>query len=510
MENKNQSVVLSEKESSSNLLDQIRSHPLVSKLKTLFVWWVILTWAIQSNAQDLKNAIEVDSNYIRKVDNPNWPGELLQKIRANQELIRGMKCHLDETWYEWDSLSMATQIVESANISLDTRSVHNIHISFRLPDDVTLGSTYVPALIDNINDILTNTYNPLRWEDYHISGYDIKKLPPNYYIPWYGTVDLTLAGNSHDYDILNSMSAVKTYVGETCLVVVVVPNSAGSDYHAWLANWINWTNSLNTVWAVTVMKSWWNSEIVLGPRTRTHEVLGHLAWFYYPWWPNNWAHSSQTWDYMTPGTWSSILSDSQANIAADLWPDGGWDVTECTTYPLPLEFVEFWWESVDESTNIIRWEVAQEHDIEWYEVEYSIDGISRDEIWYVSATNQTTQQSYTYTHNDAPISTYYRIRSIGKDDQDNYTKIIHISKKWKESFVAYPNPANRSIYVELKWSNWYKSTLEVYNILWQKVHSQDMQWSEDRIDIDGLSDGVYSIQATTSDGHKYSQKIIKN
>ena len=115
-----------------------------------------------------------------------------------------MKCDFSHFEYIENALNN-THIITSGDgrDQIDTRSLHNIHISFRLPSDVNLGSSYLPTLVGDINAILTTTYNPLPGEDYYISGYDVKKLPPSYYISWLGgNLDLTLAGNPNEMDML--------------------------------------------------------------------------------------------------------------------------------------------------------------------------------------------------------------------------------------------------------------------------------------------------------------------
>lgn len=501
---------------STNSIKKLLTHPKFSKLKSILMSGAFLASVWQLYSQDIKKTIDSQQQTTSKYD---WLSERFKELRSSVQLIKDLDKDLKLWWYE-DTLKMAQELVSNMEINeIQTRSIHNIHISFRLPADVNLWTTYIPTLVSNINTILNTHYNPLPWEDYQISWYDIQQLPPNYNVPRYGNVDLTFAGNTTSDQMIENLTIVKDDIWENCLVTLVVPVSA-SWYYPWYAwRWYDnnnntRTNLLNTTFAVAVMKSGSNSEILLSAWTWIHEVLWHLIWNYYPWWLDDGSHTFESCsgnDYMNPSTWNQICSTSQSNIAADLWPDGWWDVEECTTYPLPLHLLNFGWESIDETTNKLHRIVSQEKDISWYEIENSIDGKQWMQVWYQSAINSPHQHSYNLVHDNAPVSSYYRIKSIGIDNREEYIgNIIHISKKWKQSLLAYPNPTSGSIHVELIWTDGRTTKLEVYNMLWQKVHDQDLMWSKTDIDLSNLPDGMYNIQSSINDGTTHSQKIIKN
>lgn len=508
---KNWSTLDQQEQLQPSILDKIRSHPSVNKLKGLLVGWAMIAWANQINAQDIQKTIDPQEIQQEK----KWPSELLKKIRSNYDLIKDLDNDLRVAWYE-DTLAMATDIVNNVKIDqLETRSVHNLHISFRLPADVNLGTTYIPTLINNLNNILTNTYNPLPGEDYYISWRDLKKLPANYDVSRWGNVDLTLAGNPTSIDMLSGVSMVTDDVGETCLVTVVVPLSAGSNYKAWFANRVSGTNLLNTPRGVTVMKSSSNTEILVGAWALVHEVLWHLAGYYYPGWPDTGIHTTEScngWnrDYMNPNWWNAICTTSQSNIAADLGPDGGWDVWVCTQYPLPLHLLSERASSLDEYNNKIEWIVADEW-VKEYEIEHSTDAKSRQVIGEISAVNNTHKHSYSYIHKEAAGLSYYRIKGIDMDGTHSYIwKIMTVAKKGKESMVAYPSPTSDMIHVVFTWADGKKADIEVYNIMGQKIKDIDdvLVWENNQLDLSDTPSGMYIIRGEVN-WKQYDQKIIK-
>ncbi|WP_396152749.1 T9SS type A sorting domain-containing protein [Flavobacterium sp.] len=74
----------------------------------------------------------------------------------------------------------------------------------------------------------------------------------------------------------------------------------------------------------------------------------------------------------------------------------------------------------------------------------------------------------------------------------------------KNSFIVYPNPANKAI--TIKGDNIENEEVELYNMIGQKVLHRSLIANESVIDISGLTNGVYLLYFVKS---KTSQKIIK-
>jgi hypothetical protein len=106
--------------------------------------------------------------------------------------------------------------------------------------------------------------------------------------------------------------------------------------------------------------------------------------------------------------------------------------------------------------------------------------------WLVSETGYVF-----WANNENPISTSSTTISISEE---------------KNLFV-YPNPASQTIQIQV--GNNEISNIEIISLTGKKVLEQNLK-TNNRIDISQLTNGIYLIQATSSNGQKITSKFIKN
>ncbi|MDI1234756.1 MAG: T9SS type A sorting domain-containing protein, partial [bacterium] len=109
---------------------------------------------------------------------------------------------------------------------------------------------------------------------------------------------------------------------------------------------------------------------------------------------------------------------------------------------LPVKLLSFVAEE-EIGYNTIRWEVAEEENIEKYILEYSTNGVvfgTVDEIAY----NPANYNTYVSTHMANPNeNAYYRLSTIDRDGNITVlSDVITISKNINSTLTIYPNPNN--------------------------------------------------------------------
>lgn len=122
--------------------------------------------------------------------------------------------------------------------------------------------------------------------------------------------------------------------------------------------------------------------------------------------------------------------------------------------PIPVRFVDI--QAYQQQEHIaVEWKVAQEVNIDEYEVERSVDGRNFTRVQTVAATTAQAQvKTYAWLDRDVqPGTYYYRVRSIGRAGDRDYTRVVRVVIGGKGSgFAVYPNPV-RGTQIGLQVSN---------------------------------------------------------
>ncbi|MGB4883402.1 MAG: hypothetical protein WBP01_00070 [Ferruginibacter sp.] len=112
---------------------------------------------------------------------------------------------------------------------------------------------------------------------------------------------------------------------------------------------------------------------------------------------------------------------------------------------VPVRFVNVTASRNVNSTITIKWHIANEENIEKYEVERSASSTGFAKVYEATATNSSN-----YLQIDAaplPLNNYYRIKAIGLNGETTYSNIVKILPEKSYSAISvYPNPvANKTL-----------------------------------------------------------------
>ncbi len=120
---------------------------------------------------------------------------------------------------------------------------------------------------------------------------------------------------------------------------------------------------------------------------------------------------------------------------------------------LPVNFLTVKGIQIDEYSNLVRWEVAQEKNVSHYIIERSVDGIHFSDIGTVSyhEGNESSYNSYEFEDIsiDGSLTYYYRIREIDIDGSSMYSQTILIRAIQKILVGLNPNPFSNELILSL-------------------------------------------------------------
>ena len=164
--------------------------------------------------------------------------------------------------------------------------------------------------------------------------------------------------------------------------------------------------------------------------------------------------------------------------------------------------------------NVVSWVVADEADVNHYEIEKSFDGINFGVIGSVKY-NQATgaEKHYSYTDVAAPNTekVYYRIRQV--DNNHIYTLSSIVMVKSSETlFQVWPNPARSQVNVNITVSSSQSTYVELLDLTGSKLLSKPVHLvtginSVLVKELNTFTPGIY-IFKVFADGENHMQKIV--
>lgn len=107
---------------------------------------------------------------------------------------------------------------------------------------------------------------------------------------------------------------------------------------------------------------------------------------------------------------------------------------------LPVQWLNFSAELKNQEV-LLEWETSKEVNNDFYEVQWSRDGVSYESIGIRPAERSPAQiQSYSFIHNNPVIGqNYYRIKQVDLDGSFSYSKVVSVTRNQGEVKV-FPNP----------------------------------------------------------------------
>lgn len=177
--------------------------------------------------------------------------------------------------------------------------------------------------------------------------------------------------------------------------------------------------------------------------------------------------------------------------------------------PLPVNFIGIVANKVDNGV-LVRWDVADEVDVQEYQLEKSTNGVSFTTVGTVAANRKTV---YGFTDPNAKASEiFYRVKSVDLDGTVKYSGIIRFrqNSSYSNKIKLYPSPVQSLLTIEhSKLANNASVTLSTMDGRILKVMKPANGASNTMMDVSSLSAGMYLIKLDKGDGKIETSTFIK-
>ena len=185
---------------------------------------------------------------------------------------------------------------------------------------------------------------------------------------------------------------------------------------------------------------------------------------------------------------------------------------------LPIELTSFS-ATCDGHSTLVEWTTATEKNNDYFSLERSDDAINFTEIARIAgAGNSIERLDYSYT--DFGVhggDNYYRLVQVDYDGTRTASEIIVANcsdmPTEEPEVVAYPNPFNSDLTVELENFGDRPARIDVYDVLGRLVYTEEVAASQNDyqtvLHLGGLSDATYTVRVATSD-FVINRKVVKH
>ena len=193
---------------------------------------------------------------------------------------------------------------------------------------------------------------------------------------------------------------------------------------------------------------------------------------------------------------------------------GGFSSVNAGTNPLPLSWLGF---NVQKQNNsaLINWQIANQINNDYFEVQAGVDATNLSTIGKVSATSAT---SYTFTHANFRSlpgrSVYYRLKQVDKDGKFTFSKVLKVNLETKAfAFNVIGNPVKGNILnIGIESATINKGSITIVDLQGRKLLQQNISWlagtSQRLITLPNLANGMYSAVLQV-DEELYSVKFVR-
>lgn len=217
------------------------------------------------------------------------------------------------------------------------------------------------------------------------------------------------------------------------------------------------------------------------------------------------------------GTWFNYLNGAQFNATGapqsiSLQP-GEYRVYLNTYLVLPVTLVSFTGNN-NGYNNVLSWNVVNEQNLNYYELQRSTDG---QNFSFVSQTNATGKNNYSYADNittGASSFYYYRLKMVDKDGNFKYSEVIKINMPANGKFAEVnPNPFKEKLLVTIQSPTQDKATLILTDLSGRQLFKQNKIVSPGKNEVlineaGKFSKGIYLLTVIESQ-QTQSIKIVK-
>jgi hypothetical protein len=209
----------------------------------------------------------------------------------------------------------------------------------------------------------------------------------------------------------------------------------------------------------------------------------------------------------TPGVYKAIVT----------YP-GGCTVTSnefIVTDLLPVTLINFTCQ-LKNNDAVLSWQTASEHNISYFNVQRSVDGVNFTSVGKVFANgNSSSLNNYAYNDNEVTSlnvnKIYYRLNELENDGKSIQSKIISIDiKKYGWNFTISPNPVRSLLKIQI--NNLHGNTnVSLIDLTARKLGGQQINASGSDVlnfNTANLNKGLYIIQVINNGQSEYL-KFVK-
>jgi len=190
--------------------------------------------------------------------------------------------------------------------------------------------------------------------------------------------------------------------------------------------------------------------------------------------------------------WNALLN--RWEVAFDVSGFSGFFVGTGSQNPLPVKLVSFEGRRTDDQRTRLDWKVAEQENIEAYQIEYSLNGKSFAKIGRIKA-NTLTNTDYTYSDSlsHAGNRAYYRLKIIEADGKMATSRIISVRLPETDQLIAYPIPAKNDLWID--WKKADATSLQFIDYTGRVLKTVKKSGSSQKVDISGLPAGIFILKA---------------
>lgn len=181
--------------------------------------------------------------------------------------------------------------------------------------------------------------------------------------------------------------------------------------------------------------------------------------------------------------------------------------------PLPVNLISFNGKQLG-IRNELRWDVENEINLGYYELERSIDGRNFDKVAKITATGN---RFYNFVDDIGLLSSnvfFYRLKMIDNDGAYRYSAIVKLSSFVTAGFVEVtPNPFGEKLVVRIESPNAQRANLILTDISGRRLLGKQVQLQQGNNvfeipEVAGLSKGIYMLTVVQGDNRR-TIKVIK-
>jgi hypothetical protein len=175
--------------------------------------------------------------------------------------------------------------------------------------------------------------------------------------------------------------------------------------------------------------------------------------------------------------------------------------------PLPVNFIGISAKRTDNTVEV-RWDVADEINVDHYEIEKSLDGRNFQTIGNVYAGKKNV-----YSYTDGQITSgaaLYRVKNVDIDGRSKYSNIVRINFNKIIELKAFPSPADNLVTIEHP-TMVAKGKVTVATADGRTVKMLDavQGTTQTNINLTGLNSGMYLVRFDNGSGKIETLKVIK-